>query len=83
MSYKLKARYLGDSIIITVKHPCGEYNKKIINVHQQIANKTIDFKKTQTSHEEIENQLENITPNLTPYNLGQVTNGYMLEIAGY
>lgn len=54
MSYKLKARYLGDSIIITVKHPGGEYNKKIINFHQQIANKTIDFKQTQTSHDEIE-----------------------------
>ena len=33
--------------------------------------------------EEVENKLENITPNLTPYSLGRVTNGYLLEIAGY
>ena len=59
-----------------------EYWKKEED-RQWVMNVSDPYYKHYVFREEIENRLENITPNLTPYNLGQVTNGYMLEIAGY
>ena len=59
-----------------------EYWKKEES-QQWSLNVTDPYYKHYVFREEIENQLENITPNLTPYDLGRITNGYLLEIAGY